>query len=128
MKTLKNIEKKTPILFGLDKENQLKVPDGYFESIENKLLLISDVKPVIPLNYKKIFISISSIAAVLIIGFSIYQNNNTNQDTNTFNTTFNQLTIASFEEEMLDTDETDLPIDFEDTKELDININLIDEL
>ena len=128
MKALKNIENEAPILFGLDKENQLKVPDDYFESIENKLLLISDEKPIIPLNYKKILISITSIAAMLIIGFSIYQNNNTNQDTNTFNTTFNQLTIANFEEEMLDTDETELPIDFEDTKELDININLIDEL
>lgn len=128
MEELKNIEKEAPILFGVKKRNQLKIPNGYFESIENKLIKISDKKPVVYLNYKKILLTVSSIAAMLIIGFTIYQKNNTKQVINSFNTSFNQLTVANFEEEMLDIEETDLPIDFEDTKEIDFNIISLDEL
>lgn len=128
MEELKTIEKEASILFGVKKENQLKIPNGYFKSMETRLIQISDEKPVIYLNYKKILLTVSSIAAILIIGVSIYQNNNTNQDINSFNTSFNQLTVATFEEEMLDIEESDLPIDFEDAKEIDISIISLDKL
>ncbi|HIE44793.1 MAG TPA: hypothetical protein EYG80_05255 [Flavobacteriaceae bacterium] len=119
-----NIENEAPILFGLKKENTLKVPNAYFDKLPEELLKIASKKQLKVINLKRWFIYSSSIAALIVFGFFSLQQYNHNIELKEFNNSFNELTVMDFEEDLFILEDA-LFIDFNDDHELN---NLIDEL
>ena len=115
--TNKNIEQDAPILFGLKRDNTLKVPDAYFDKLPEELLQIANNKAPKVINLKQWFVYTSAIAALIIFGFFSLQQYNQQIELEDFNHSFSELTAMNFEEELFEEGNL-LPIDFNDDKEL----------
>lgn len=66
----------------LPSKSGFEVPDGYFDSLEEKILSrvsMETVVKVIPLYKRKTFIYAASIAACLVLAFSIFTQNTTEE-------------------------------------------------
>ncbi len=131
-----------PTLFGIEKKNNFKIPEGYFDQLPEKIaenLQDNKETKVIPLQQRstlRILSTISGIAAAVIMGFFIFQSDKgeaviLEQDS------FANLTVGEFEEVLtMEDDEDDLlaMVDFEMENYEDVadeasdNINFTEEV
>jgi hypothetical protein len=117
-----NIKQEAPVLFGIKKVDILKVPETYFEELPQKLIQITKKHNSKTILLNKWIAYSSTIAALFIVGFFSLQQINHRKNIEAFNKSFNTLTVISFEEELVSTDNLSLDIDFNDEEELDFII------
>jgi len=122
-----NIKNEAPLLFNLKKENSLKVPKGYFEQLPKQLMNIATEESKLKvIKLKNWFIYSTSIAAMLVLGFFIFQNyNQTNEELLAFNQSYKELTAESFQKDFL-SDDLSLYIDFDD-ENIDLLLTELDK-
>jgi hypothetical protein len=121
-----NIKDKAPLLFSIKKEGNLKIPKGYFEELPNQLMNItSEKKATKIIVLKKWLLYSSAVAAIISLFFSLQNYNQKTEVYLAFNSSFNNLTLDSFENVFIDIENT-LYIDFDDQSEIEIILNSLD--
>lgn len=123
MKEQNEIKEEAPLLFSIEKKQNLNVPENYFNQLPNDLLKIAkqETKNKV-VAFNKNWMYAIAIAASIIVGafIMIPTENKTNNEVIAYNTTFESLTAEDFELLMLTNEQDYLAsnIDYDDTEEL----------
>ena len=122
-----NIKNEAPILFGLKKKEVLKIPNNYFEELPIFLKQIPLDRQVKVIYFRKRFAKSIAVAALFVIGFFGMQQYYYQQEITSFKNSFNELTVAQFEDEFIEDYSLNQEIDFNDDQKLNYYLNELDK-